>query len=136
MIHLFPICLSFLAGLAVSCIGKLDGTWKPTSGAFAGNALPKAMLDKMVLVIKGGTYDYDEGNGHDTGLLKEVAVSEGPFAMDIHGEEGPNKGKTIPTIYKVEGSTLEICYGLDGHRPTAFESKEKTMTMLMTYHRD
>ena len=32
--------------------------------------------------------------------------------MDIKGTDGPNKGKTIKTIYKLDGDTLVVCYEL------------------------
>jgi len=99
----------------------------------SGKALPKAMLDAMVLVIKGNTYDYDEGHGHDYGDLKEVAGK--PMGLDIIGTKGPNKGHKILSIYKMDGESMVICYGLDGKRPTSFEQKGKSVTMLMTYRR-
>jgi hypothetical protein len=53
--------------------------------------------------------------------------------MDIVGTEGPNKGKTFPAIYELEGDTLRICYALEGtKRPTEFKvTGEKVL--LVTY---
>ena len=56
--------------------------------------------------------------------------------MDVLGTEGPNKGKTFPSIYELDGDTLKICYTLEGKdRPAGFESKEGTETLLVTYKR-
>ncbi|MBS1701731.1 MAG: TIGR03067 domain-containing protein [Armatimonadetes bacterium] len=120
-----------LAVSAQADLKKIQGTWKATAGQLGDFSLPKSLLDKMVLIIKDDTYDYDEGHGHDVGKLKEIKDSK-PLAMDIFGTEGPNKGKTIPTIYKLEDKVLTICYGLDGKRPKSFEDKGKRI-LLMTF---
>ena len=109
---------------------KIQGAWKASSGQIGGKDLPKALLEKMVLVIKDETYDYDEGHGHDVGLLKSVKdLKEG---MDIVGTKGPNKGKIYLTIFKLDGKNLVILYGLDGKRPKSFDDKGK-MVMTMVY---
>lgn len=123
-----------VSGIASTSLKAIEGTWKPSGGTIGGQELPKTMLDKMVLVIKDGTYDYDEGAGHDYGTLKQVGA-KAPLGLDIVGTKGPNKGRTILAIYKLEGQTLVICYGLDGHRPKSFAQNAKEKTMLMKYHR-
>ena len=131
---IFFIAASLALSAAASAnLKAIQGTWRPSSGQIGANALPKAMLDKMVLVIKGETYDYSEGHGHDVGTLKEIA-GKPPLAMDIIGTQGPNKGKTYLAIYKLEGSNLTIFYGLDGKRPKSFTDKGK-LTLLIKYHR-
>jgi len=127
------ISLACIATSASADLKKINGTWKPISGEAGGRPMTKAFLDKMVIVIKDGTYDYDEGNGHDIGTLKDVPGK--PQGMDITGTKGPNKGKTYVTLYKLEGKTLTICYGLDGKRPKAFDAKGKGSTMLIKYQR-
>jgi len=123
-----------LTATSFADLKKIDGTWKPFAGTMGGKALSKAMLDTMVIVIKNGTYDYSEGHGHDYGDLKEIGT-KAPLGMDIIGTKGPNKGMKYVTIYKMEGKTLVICYGLDGKRPKAFDEKSKGLTMLMKYHK-
>ncbi len=56
--------------------------------------------------------------------------------MDVHGTEGPNKGKTYPAIVQLSGDRMKICYDLSGKaRPTRFESKPKTLLFLAGYKR-
>jgi len=131
---LILIALLAFAVTASADLKKIQGTWKPSEGHLGASAIPKAMLDKMVLTLKGNTYVYNEGHGDDIGTLKEIPGTV-PAGLDILGTKGPNKGKTYYTIYKLEGATLTICYGLDGKRPKSFESKAKTMSMVITYHR-
>jgi uncharacterized protein (TIGR03067 family) len=112
----------------------IQGTWKASSGQIGKSLLPKSLVDKMVLIIKGNTYNYNEGHGPDIGALKEVG-HKAPLGMDIIGTKGPNKGRSYPTIYKLDGSDLVIFYGLDGHRPKSFDEKGNLKTLYMTYHR-
>ncbi len=122
----FTLSIAFaIAAFGIADLKKIEGTWKVLEGKIGANALPKALTDKMVLIIKNGKYDYDEGHGHDTGNLKDIKGD--PMGMDIVGTEGPNKGKTYLTIYKMDGKNLVICYGLDGKRPTSFDGKGKVM---------
>jgi len=131
--HLF-LPLFVISTMASASLDKIQGTWKPTSGHIGTTDLPKAQRDKMVLIIKGNTYDYDEGHGHDCGILKDVGGKSGT-GMDIVGTKGPNKGRTFRLIYKLEVPTLTICYGLDGTRPTSFTPPAKAPVLVIQYHR-
>jgi len=132
----FILLLAIFAVPILACadLKAIQGTWKAASGEIGGKSLPKELLAKMILKITGNRYDYDEGNGHDLGDLKLVP-SHGPSAMDIIGTEGPNKGKTYLAIYRAEGDTLTIIYGLGPTRPTSFEEKNTPTSLVMKYHR-
>ena len=59
-----------------------------------------------------------------------------PKGMTITGTEGPNRGKTFPAIYELNGDTLRICYDLSGaKRPTEFKTSAGTKLYLVTYNR-
>lgn len=82
-----------------------------------------------------GAYTAQHGEEKDEGAFT-VDTSKAPKEMDIKGTGGPNKGKTIKAIYKLDGDALVICYAFDaGERPTKFESKAGTMHLLTTYKR-
>jgi len=132
----FILLLAIFAIPMFACadIKAIQGTWKAASGSMGGAALPKELLTKMVLKITGNHYDYDEGNGHDLGDLKLIP-GKGLAAMDIIGTNGPNKGKTLLAIYRVEGDTLTIVYGFGHERPKSFEQKDTAGSLLMNYKR-
>ena len=57
-------------------------------------------------------------------------------AMDIKIESGPNKGKTLKTIFKFDANKLIICYAIDGDkRPDAFESTAENTFLLIEYRK-
>jgi uncharacterized protein (TIGR03067 family) len=114
---------------------KMEGTWLPKTAEFGGQPFPDEIRKMMKLVLKDGEYTVTVGDKPDRGKVK-LDSSAKPKAMDVEGTEGPNKGKTLPAIYKLSGDTLTICYNLGGkERPTEFKTKPGTKLFLVTYER-
>jgi uncharacterized protein (TIGR03067 family) len=114
---------------------KLVGTWKVDAAAFNGNDAT-ATFKTAVLTIEEGKYKLSFG-GTDAGTLA-VDPAKNPKSMTIMGTEGPNKGKTIPAIYEIDGDTLKICYALGGTKeaPTEFKSTAENKALFITYKRE
>ncbi len=134
-----PLLISFCVVAAAPADDKdikaLNGTWAPQSGEFGGNKFPDEILKTIKLEIKDGMYTVTAGKEVDKGTAK-IDSSKKPKQMDIVGTEGPNKGKTFPAIYELDGDTLKVCYDLSGkERPKAFKSEAGTMVFLVTYKR-
>ena len=56
--------------------------------------------------------------------------------IDAVRNTGPDKGKTEPGIYKIEGDTLTYCVtDIGKERPTAFATKEGTKNSLFVLKR-
>jgi uncharacterized protein (TIGR03067 family) len=114
---------------------KLAGTWNVEAATFNGNDAT-ATFKTAVLTIEEGKYKLVFG-GTDAGTLK-IDPEKKPKSMTIEGTEGPNKGKTIPAIYEIDGDTLKICYALGGAKeaPSELKSTAENKTLLMTYKRE
>jgi uncharacterized protein (TIGR03067 family) len=117
----------------------MTGTWKVEKAEFAGNDATALLKELKLIVSEGGKYAVEIGKEKDEGTVI-IDVSKKPKEMDIKPTVGPNKGKTIKTIYKLDGDTLTVCYNLDtekGARPEKFESKAgDTKSFLVTYKRE
>lgn len=114
----------------------LEGTWIPQSGELSGSPFPEAILKTIKLEIKDGKYTVTAGAAVDKGIAK-IDSSKKPKEMDIMGTEGPNKGKTIPVIYEIDGDTLKVCYELAGkERPKSFKTESGSMTLTIVYKRE
>ena len=141
LISLFALALVLAAGQTARCddpkdVAALEGTWLPSAAELGGKPLPEAVRKSIKLTIKGGKYAVTVGKNPDCGTVKIDAAAK-PKAIDVTGTEGPNKGKTIPAIYELDGDTLKICYDLSGKsRPTEFESTEGNQLFLVTYRRE
>ncbi len=114
----------------------IQGEWKVDSAKANGQEPQGAEGDQ----IKGATWTISADkitvtfNGEDRVSTYTVDPTAKPKAIDVMSEkEGTFKG-----IYKLEGDTLTICASIqrgDNERPTAFESKEGSFTMLMVLKR-
>lgn len=111
---------------------KLAGKWQPTAMQVGESKVPPETMKNITLIIDGDKYHTIVSGQSDKGTLKVDAKAK-PKAMDIVGTEGPNKGKTFPAIYEIEGDTLKICYALEGtKRPTEFKASGEKI-LLVTY---
>lgn len=113
----------------------LEGVWSPVDFRFAGKAGVPETIKNFKLAITATGYSLNTGKEIDKGTLA-IDTSKKPATMDIVGTEGPNKGKTILAIWKLDGGKLTICYALkDKERPTAFESTPENGWLLASYEK-
>jgi uncharacterized protein (TIGR03067 family) len=121
---------------AAKDLKALVGKYRVEKAELGGkDAMPFAKDVKLEL-LEGGKYQLDLLGQKDEGTFS-VDPSKKPAEMDIKGTSGPSKGKTIKTIYKIDGHTVTICYELGGgDRPTKFESKPDSKQFLVVYKRE
>jgi uncharacterized protein (TIGR03067 family) len=114
---------------------KMEGAWKPDTAEFGGEKVNSEELARITVTIKGNKYTTVAGDGKDEGTFQLYSAKK-PKAMDITGTEGPNKGKTIPAIYELDGDTMRVCYALQGtNHPTEFKSTVENKYLLINYKR-
>jgi len=112
-----------------------NGVWKPVEVELAGTKFPEAVFGKWRLELGKGKYALPGAESPDSGTYT-VDESKKPKTMDIVGADGPNKGKTFPCIYELDGDTLRVCYDLSGkERPKEFKTAKGTKLYLVTYKR-
>ena len=114
----------------------LIGKWKVEKAELGGKDAMSFAKDVKLELLEGGKYKLDLLGQKDEGTFT-VDPSKKPAEMDIKGADGPNKGKTIKTIYKIDGDTVTLCYELGGdERPTKFETKPDSKQFLVVYKRE
>ena len=129
------LALGLLIGIPTKA-DDLDGVWKPVEGELGGTKLPEAFLSNLRLELGKGKYVLKGAESPDSGTIV-VDSSKKPKTMDVLGGDGPNKGKTFPCIYELDGDTLRICYDLSGKkRPAEFKTLKDTKLYLVTYKRE
>jgi uncharacterized protein (TIGR03067 family) len=129
-----------VAGLAFAEEGKKDldklqGTWVRVSVERNGKPAPADELKNSKLTLKGDQYTLDDGKEKRTGTFK-LDATKTPKTLDIISASGPNKGKTLKGIYKIEDGTFTYCVAGPGKdRPTEFSAKEGSgHTLLVNKH--
>jgi uncharacterized protein (TIGR03067 family) len=114
---------------------QLRGDWIPVKAELGGKPMPDDVLKSISMKLGDGAYDVSVAGEPDKGTY-EIDATAKPKGMVIRGTEGPNKGRTIPAIYEINGKTLRICYDLSGaQRPKEFKSVAGTRLYLVTYQR-
>lgn len=115
--------------------GAIQGLWTPVTAELAGQAMPDTVLKTISLKVDSGKYEVFVAGNPDRGTYTLDPASK-PKGMTVNGTDGPNKGRTFPCIYELQGDTLRICYDLSGmKRPTEFKSSAGTKLYLVTYAR-
>lgn len=110
---------------------ELNGVWIPTKQEMNGTELPASVYSNFKLTMNDSSYVFGIAQ-EDKGVIN---YNKGK--MDIYGKEGPNKGKHITAIYKLENAILTICYDLSGGSyPEAFETKSKPTLFLSVYNKE
>ena len=112
----------------------LNGTWLTRRAELGGKNFP--LPPTFELQIAGTQYRAGSLPPSDRGriILFGDELAGQAARMDLAGEEGPNRGKRYPAIYRFVGSELEICYDLsEKERPNEFISRAGTMLLLVSY---
>jgi len=140
MNRIFFISLS-IAALLTSAARSFDdtkavqGMWRPVKAELSGQPMTEALLKTISLKLENGKYEVFVGGAPDKGAYTLDSTTT-PKSITITGTEGPNRGRTFPAIYELNGDTLRICYDLSGaKRPIEFKSVAGTRLYLVTYSR-
>ena len=118
----------------------LDGTWRISKAELGGKNF--SVPAEFELQIAGNKYRAGSvANAAPPGDRGKLILFGDELAgeaarIDVVGEDGPNKGKRYPAIYRFNGRELEICYDLsEKQRPREFVSLDGTMLLRVTYRR-
>lgn len=113
----------------------IQGNWRPLRAELGGVRMSEAVVKTIRLKLERGKYEAFVGDEPDRGTYVLDSKAR-PRAITVSGTEGPNRGKTFPAIYELDGDTLRICYDLSGaKRPAKFETTAGTRLYLVTYSR-
>ena len=109
----------------------LDGWWVATYGELGGVCLPDEALTDLPLLLANGMFRL----GTDEGRIV-VNRHVWPESLDLIPTHGPHRGRIVPAIIHVKGSSLRICCDLSGaSRPGEFVAPAGTRRFLATYRR-
>jgi uncharacterized protein (TIGR03067 family) len=136
----FAAALGFLA-LTVAITGlaradekslkELEGTYKLTLAERDGKAAEKGLVETVTVTIKGDqfvmTFSPDDKK---TAKIKATADPK-LSTIDLTPQDGPEKGKTFPGIYKLVKGELSIAFSEKGDRPKEFLSENESILLVM-----
>ena len=115
----------------------LVGKYKIEKVRLGGQDITEHLKEMKFEIKDGGKYTAQVGELVDDATFT-VDPAKKPKEMDVKPTGGPQKGKLVKVIYKLDGDTLTMCYDHDKpeNRQSKFESKEGTTVLLITYKRE
>ena len=137
-------CVAMVAGITNMAVAgdakelaKFDGTWALMSATLNGTVADPEECKLYLDTIKGGkAVTKYKGKDVATATYKLIDTTKTPTQIDLAVESGPAKGRMMKGIYKFDGNKLVTCFGGMGKdRPTAFESKKGSGTVLQTFEK-
>ena len=134
---------SFLFVASAALAAEPEGDLKTLQGAWViaeANLAGRDHLDDfkgMKLTVTGENYAIDFAKNSVKGTIKLDAAKK-PKQIDLTtSKDGPFKGRNLPGIYEFKDDTVVLCLNSEKpDRPAAFEAKEKTPVMLLTFRRE
>jgi uncharacterized protein (TIGR03067 family) len=99
------------------------GNWKAVSFEKGGQAAPKEVVERFVLVIEGDKWVIINGDQKIPLTLKAIDPAQTPKTLDLT-EEKDGKTILIKYIYELDGDVLKLCRSFKdpGQRPEKFNS--------------
>jgi uncharacterized protein (TIGR03067 family) len=110
---------------------ELEGTYKLVHAERDGKAAEKALTDSATVTIQG-----DElvvafvGDDKKTSKIKVNAEAK-PATIELTPQDGKDKGKTFPGIYKIEKGEVTLAFSEQGDRPKEFKSDNEAILLRL-----
>lgn len=106
-------------------VKELDGTYKLVVAERDGKPAEKATLDVLTVTIKGDEFTLSSGPADkpDTKVAKIKPTPDAKLStIDFTPQDGTEKGKVFPGIYKLDKGELTVVMSEKGERPKEFKS--------------
>lgn len=124
-----------LVGLAradeKTALKELEGTYKPLVVEKDGKSAEKGIVDTMTVQIKGD--ELIVSFSADDKKVAKIKVTPDPKLsnIDLSPQDGTEKGKTFPGIYKLEKGELVLAFSEKGDRPKEFKSDNEAILLRL-----
>ncbi len=134
------LALGFVAGARADeaaskkFLKDLEGTYSATSMSLGGMAAPEELTKTVTFEFKAGTLIVSAGKGKDKVATLVVDPSQKPIAVDVTPKDGPDAGKSMAGIIKVEKDVVTLCFidAPGAARPKEFTGEGmKTMLVVL-----
>ncbi|HEY2158644.1 MAG TPA: TIGR03067 domain-containing protein [Isosphaeraceae bacterium] len=133
---LFLLALAPPDGPGADEPAKHQGTWTVVSQVRDGKEAPADVVRSIRRVVEGDHVTWTRDGKSFAGTKIEYDVTRTPHALDLIPDGGPNRGKHVLGIYKLESDELVICVAdTDGPRPTDFDAPAGSKRTLQKFRR-
>jgi uncharacterized protein (TIGR03067 family) len=110
---------------------ELEGTYKLVHAELDGKLAEKATIETVTITIKGDEFVLSSAPDDKKVSKIKAAPDAKPATIDFTPQDGPEKGKTFPGIYKLEKGELVVAFSEKGDRPKEFKSDNGVMLLRL-----
>ncbi len=138
------VALFLMTGIAVAdeaankkVLKDIEGKYTAVSMTKAGEAAPKGLSEAVAFTVKGDVFivTFKLDGKDDTKEATIVVVADkNPIHIDLTPKDGPEAGKPMLGIIKVDKDTVTMCWcdsKVRTERPTKFESTKENGNFLI-----
>jgi uncharacterized protein (TIGR03067 family) len=115
---------------------KMQGEWIVASQEVNGKKSEPRKLALLKLTVAGDKFTSRDGADVLDESTFKVGANVRPRTIDLAFTAGPDRGKSVLGIYKMEAGMLTVCVAdVGGARPKEFATKEGSGHMLFVFRR-
>jgi len=145
MLRVLPAGVLLLFALGVSAddaaskkmLKDLEGSYSAISMSKAGEPAPDEYLKTISFNVKGDTFTvtFKKGDAsEDKAATAVIDSTQKPIAIDLTPKDGPEVGKPMLGIIKIEKDSITLCWtdrGEKTERPKEFSSTKENKQFLI-----
>jgi len=145
MLRVLPAGVLLLFALGVSAddaaskkmLKDLEGSYSAISMSKAGEPAPDEYLKTISFNVKGDTFTvtFKKGDAsEDKAATALIDSTQKPIAIDLTPKDGPEVGKPMLGIIKIEKDSITLCWtdrGEKTERPKEFSSTKENKQFLI-----
>jgi RNA polymerase sigma factor (sigma-70 family) len=115
---------------------KLQGTWTAVAAEQDHQKVPEEAVREISIAIRGNRIIIRPSR-QPTRVTFQLDPTRKPRILAMTAQEGPDKGKSVPGIYDVQGDRLQLCFAAkpDAKAPAQFATTEGSGLMLLVLKR-
>jgi uncharacterized protein (TIGR03067 family) len=110
---------------------ELEGTYKLVHAERDGKAAEKALVEAVTVTIKGDEFIMSFSADDKKVSKIKVAPDAKLSTIELVPQDGTEKGKTFPGIYKLDKSELTLAFSEKGDRPKEFKSDNEAILLRL-----
>jgi uncharacterized protein (TIGR03067 family) len=122
---------------AKKLLKELEGSYTPVTMTKGGEPAPDEFKKGITFLVKGDTFTVrfaKGGKGEDKVATIVLDPAQKPAAIDLTPKDGPDAGKPMLGIIKVEKDTVTLCWTDETdkpQRPKDFSSTKENKSFLV-----
>lgn len=117
-------------------LARHQGTWEVVAFVYEGREAPREITATMSRVVEDDHVTWYRAGKSFAGTGLVLDPSADPKAIDVIADGGPQRGKAVLGIYRLDGDELTICMAApDAPRPTTFDAPQGSGRTLMTFRK-